>query len=281
MNKYFPIIITIMCIFFFNIGSHASDNSSNNSITLKLPPKSLAQWYKPENKRQVWLHTMFRLRREMLAMQDYSADKQDKELHKWSQKFIKDYQSIADMVPQWQEYLKLEHLKTLETAVNKQQYTSIAPILKKLGKTCMNCHDEYKTIATLLYRTADFSIQKVQLKSHLHDYDEVMEHLSSTVNRINIAIKDGYFSKAQQLIPSLENQLSGLSENCSECHKKDTIPVERIMGASQQLLPELAEKIELKDKKQAGRKLGEFAVKVCARCHAVHKLTSDLKQELQ
>lgn len=53
------------------------------------------------------------------------------------------------------------------------------------------------------------------------------------------------------------------------------------MGASQQLLPELAEKLELKDKKQAGRKLGEFAVKVCARCHAVHKLTSDLKQELQ
>ncbi len=281
MKIFFPIILTIICIFFSNISIYASDTSSNNTITIKLPHKSLSQWYKPENKRQVWLHTMFRLRREMLAMQDYSADKQDKELQKWSQKFIKDYQSISDMVPQWQEYLKLEYLTTLETAVNKQQYTSIAPILKKLGKTCMNCHDDYKTIATLLYRTPDFSIQKVQLKSHSHDYDEFMEHLSSTVNRINIAIKDGYFSKAQQIIPSLGNQLSALSENCSECHKKDTIPVERIMEASQQLLPELAEKLELKDKKQAGRKLGEFAVKVCARCHAVHKLSSDLKQELK
>ena len=272
-------VIALLSLLFFSTSLYAS--STGNTISLKIPPKSLAQWYKPENKRQVWLHTMFRLRREMLAMQDYSTLKQDKDLQKWSQKFIKDYQSIAQMVPQWQDYLYPEHLKTLEIVVNKQEYSAIAPILKKLAKSCMNCHDDYKTIATLLYRTPDFSIQKVQLKSHSHDYDEFMEHLSNSVNRINIAIKDGYFTKAQQLLPSLENQLSRLSDNCSECHKKDIAPVERIMGASNQLLPELSEKIKLKDKKQAGRKLGEFAVKVCAKCHAVHRITSDLKQELQ
>ena len=70
-------------LIFFSSNIQASDTSTNNTITLKLPPKSLSQWYKPENKRQVWLHTMFRLRREMLAMQDYSAVKQDKDLQKW------------------------------------------------------------------------------------------------------------------------------------------------------------------------------------------------------
>jgi hypothetical protein len=275
MNKLPLIIISLLFLLFCSISLYANDMTTGNTITLKLPPKTLAQWYKPENKRQVWLHTMFRLRREILAMQDYSSQQQDKDLQKWSQKFIKDYQSIADMVPQWQDYLKLEYLSDLESAVKNKKYSSIAPILKKLGKSCMNCHDDYKTIATLLYRTPDFSQEKIES----HDYDDAMEQLSNSLNRINIAIKDEYFSKAQQLIQPLENQITHLAANCSQCHKKDDIPVERIIGASKQLLPELSEKLELKDKKQSGRKLGEFAVKVCARCHAVHRLTSDLKQQ--
>lgn len=281
MNQLSTISISFILLLLFTINSHAVDTSINNTITLKLPPQSLSQWYKPENKRQVWLHTMFRLRREMLAMQDYAEQKQQKDLQKWSQKFIKDYLSIAEMMPQWQDYLHPEYLKILEHSVKNKDYSSIKPILKKLGKSCMHCHDDYQTIAVLLYRTSDFSQHSIKSKNQQIDYDESMQQLSTSVNRINIAIKDGYFSKAKQLIVPLEKQLRELADNCSECHKKEISPVKRIMDASQQLLPELIEKLEQEDSKQAGRKLGEFAVKVCARCHAVHKLTSDLKQELQ
>ena len=43
---------------------------------VKTPPPILAQWYKPQNKRQVWLHNMFKLRREMQAIEFY-AQRQD------------------------------------------------------------------------------------------------------------------------------------------------------------------------------------------------------------
>ena len=42
-------------------------------VNFNKPPSTIAQWYKPANKRQVWLHTMFRLRREMQAMGEYAA----------------------------------------------------------------------------------------------------------------------------------------------------------------------------------------------------------------
>lgn len=253
------------------------------TITLKLPPENIAKWYKPANKRQVWLHTMFRLRREILAMNDYAAREKQAELQKWAGKFTKDYQSIAQMMPQWEKYLYKDKLQLLQTAVQTQQYSQITPILKKLGKSCMHCHDDYQTVTTLLYRSADFSQQQVvdhQSKQDV-DYDEVMEELSDAINRVNIAIKDGYFDTALESLEPVKVQLQELTRNCATCHKKDKVPVERIMGAANKLLPELEQQLKLKDQKQSGGKLGEFAVKVCARCHSVHRLSSDLKNLLE
>ena len=254
-----------------------------DTITLKVPPKEMAKWYKPANKRQVWLHTMFRLRREMQAMAMYAEKAQQKDLEKWAGKFSKDYKSIAEMIPQWQSYLYLDKLKKLEKSVNERDYVSISAILKKIGKSCMSCHDDYQTVTTLLYRTSDFNNQSLSIKGQQEkiDYDDMMGQLSDSVNLINIAIKDGYFADAQSAVSPLKQQLGVLADNCVACHGKDNVPVERIMSASNELLPELEVHLQNKEQKQAGRKLGEFAVKVCARCHSIHRLTSDLKNQLE
>ena len=114
MFRFWLILISIIAIMFVSAPVIAEGETitlkKSSTITLKKPPAILAKWYKPANKRQVWLHTMFRLRREILAMNNYSAKGQQPELEKWSQKFIKDYQSIAEMVPQWQELLYLDKL---------------------------------------------------------------------------------------------------------------------------------------------------------------------------
>ena len=46
---------------------------AGDSMSLEIPPAVLEKWYKPANKRQVWLHTMFRLRREMQAIDEYTT----------------------------------------------------------------------------------------------------------------------------------------------------------------------------------------------------------------
>jgi cytochrome c553 len=279
MFKFLMILMTVNMVFWSTSAFSDSKSVNNNTITLKKPPEVLAKWYKPANKRQVWLHTMFRLRREILAMNDYSQQEKQAELEKWSQKFIKDYKSIAEMVPQWEEFLYLDKLGHLESAVKKREYSSIAPILKKISKSCMHCHDDYQTVATLMFRSPDFNNKIISegFSGEKIAYDDIMKQLSDSVNRINIAIKDGYFSTANKVIEPLEQQLEHLSTSCGDCHQDDEVPVERIMSASRALLPELAEQLELKEQKQSGRKLGEFAVKVCAKCHSIHRLSSDLK----
>ena len=77
---------------------------ADKQINIKTPPTSLSQWYKPQNKRQVWLHTMFRLRREMLAIEEY-ADSNPELMKKWINKLETDYSKISEMVPEWSNML--------------------------------------------------------------------------------------------------------------------------------------------------------------------------------
>jgi len=283
MPRFLAFFIAAISILFVPVSTVVAEGmaitKNSSTITLKVPPAILAKWYKPANKRQAWLHTMFRLRREVLAMNDYSAKGQQANLEKWSQKFIKDYKSIAEMVPQWEEYLYLEKLSMLENAVKNKEYSSISPILKKISKSCMHCHDDYQTIATLMFRSPKFNEKIIAegFSGEKISYDDIMVQLSNTVNRINIAIKDGYYSEARKQVEPLEEQMTHLATSCGDCHQEDEVPVERIMGASKELLPELAEQLEKEEQRKSGSKLGEFAVKVCAKCHSIHRLPSDLQ----
>ncbi|MCW8929885.1 MAG: hypothetical protein OQL19_06575 [Gammaproteobacteria bacterium] len=279
MFRFLIIMFSAVSVISFSSSAVAEQAAAEQTITLKKPPEILAKWYKPANKRQVWLHTMFRLRREILAMKDYSAKGQQTELEKWSQNFIKDYKSIAEMVPEWEKFLYLDKLNELDNAVKSQQYSSIPTILKKISKSCMRCHDDYQTVATLMFRSPDFNNKIISegFSGEKISYDEIMKQMSDSVNRINIAIKDNYFETASDVIGPLEQQLDHLATSCGDCHQDDGVPVQRIMNASRELLPELAEQLELKDQKKSGGKLGEYAVKVCAKCHSIHRLSSDLK----
>ncbi|MDX2458131.1 MAG: hypothetical protein QNL87_11555, partial [Gammaproteobacteria bacterium] len=77
-------------------------------ILIKSPPASLAQWYKPENRRQVWLHNMFKLRREMQAVRFYADIKDVKHLEKWVMLLSEHYLKLGEMVPEWKKKLDME-----------------------------------------------------------------------------------------------------------------------------------------------------------------------------
>ncbi len=94
--KFFPIILFLHLV----IASCIVPAYAGNPVSLDTPPASLEQWYKPANKRQVWLHTMFRLRREMQAISEYAEQNDQAGMDKWIQRLEKDYIKIADMVPE-------------------------------------------------------------------------------------------------------------------------------------------------------------------------------------
>jgi len=244
-------------------------------IVIKSPPEELAKWYKPENKRQVWLHNMFKLRREMQAISLYSDLKHDQNLKKWSKDFREHYLKISTMVPSWSNKLNIEALNNLKLAVESNEYETVSKSLNVLKESCNSCHNDYRAITAAKYRAPDFN--NIILKDR-STFSEHMLKLNKNVNAIKIASSDGFKEVSIKSVNELEAAMYDLGATCLNCHKQ-----------SKQIYPDESIKLSLTDLKntlksgtlkQQGRTLGTLAVQACANCHSIHRLSFDIKSIL-
>ncbi len=237
----------------------------------KLPPESLKQWYKPVNKRQVWLHNMFKLRRELQAISLYSQANNLKLMDKWMQRFNEHYLEIAKMVPEWNQETDIKALSNLQFAVNNNG--DVQNAVAQISENCKQCHDKYRAVTTLLYRSADFSkveglAPSVSLKTH-------MLGLTKSINYIKISAEDGDKKLALSSLLKLEEGIQQLGETCSECHDKEPEPYpdDEIVSS----LLTLKNDLQHGTYKQQSRTLGTIAVIACSRCHGTHRVVYDIK----
>ncbi|KRT53900.1 Cytochrome C' [endosymbiont of Ridgeia piscesae] len=247
--------------------------------TIRLPPTSLAAWYRPDNKRQVWLHNMFKLRREMLAVSDYLALEDAAGVAKWSERLAQHYRKIGEMVPEWQEELEADLISQLQQSAQQGNYEEAARSLRKLGLNCRSCHRDYRAVTAAIYRTPDFSQIHVEDSETLEEepYRRVMERLTLLVNRIKIASEDERMQTALDSLDNLRQRLDDLGQSCESCHK-DKAPKSRILGTeTEKSLAALEQAIKAGEQKKTGRHLGTLAVQACARCHSVHRTLYGLK----
>ncbi|MEW8692418.1 MAG: cytochrome c [Candidatus Thiodiazotropha endolucinida] len=268
-------------IFTLLLTSQNSPSVAQEERNVTLLPDSLSQWYKPENKRQVWLHTMFALRRELQAIDEYAAEQDLMLTKKWSNKFVQHFRKLPEMVPEWRDEVELDEAARLETAARSGDFKTVTSAVSRLQRNCRNCHREYRVLAALRYRSPDFShIEIADEQGILKDYGTYMDALSRTVNRIKIASEDKQWARAAKASQQLRGQLYRLGESCESCHK-DELPRLRILGdASSRTLDELDEALTRQQPKSTGKKLGEAAVIICARCHGVHRTLGDTRSFL-
>jgi len=245
-----------------------------------LPP-SLGQWYKPANQRQVWLHTMFALRRELQAVEVYAEQGDQGHLEKWSKQLLEHYRKIPKMVPEWEDEVDLKLAGALEKSISDKDLTTAQRLSRKLSQNCKGCHREFRVLATLRYRSPDFGPIKIRTESGKEvAYEEQMERLSQSINQIKIASEDGSWPAARSAAQFLNLQLDQLEVSCVSCHQ-DKEPGERILGAAtRSTLEKLNQAIAGEDEKATAKHLGSAAVQICARCHGVHRSLSDLRHLL-
>lgn len=246
-----------------------------------LPEQSLGQWYKPQNKRQVWLHTMFSLRRELQATEEYAATGDRVRLAKWAGRLVANYRKIPEMVPEWTDEVDLGLAGRLEQAVAAGDFPETISVVQRLGRTCVSCHRENRALVAARFRAPDFSSVRVtDGEGSERSHADHMELLSLALNRVKIAAEDGRWEGALDADGELERLLGSFSRTCSGCHQ-DKEPEARILGAdSKAVLARLAASIADRQEKDVGRYLGEAAVEICARCHAVHRTLTDLRSYL-
>ena len=255
---------------------------ADTSVSLDTPPTSLEKWYKPANKRQVWLHTMFRLRREMQAISEYAKQNDPTSMGKWISRLEKDYNKIADMVPEWEKEIKPRLLPDLKMFAEKRDIYRVGKTLKMIERTCDDCHSNYQPLVIAMYRSPHYDDIKVKdLNGIQQSFEDNMEKLSESVNQILIALDDGHKPVALQASQNLVGQLQNLGDSCNSCHKDDGYPRERILGKmTQQRFEKLNIHIKKGQVKDSQKLMGEIAVTVCARCHNTHRIVYDLRNAL-
>ena len=243
-------------------------------IVVKKPPQSIAKFYKPENKRQVWLHTMFKLRREMLAMETYALAKDPDNLKVWADKLDADYRKIAKMVPEWAPRLDLITLTRAWTAASEGRHDDVLGALTVLQDSCTSCHTDFRVVTAALYRAPDFSQMKIAGDT---DFKKHMAALSRNVNHIKIAVDDGRDAEAVSAFSALKTGMTDLGATCVSCHNK--------LGKKAYPTPEISESLakleaalHTNDAKAKGQNLGMLAVLGCAQCHGTHRQAFDAKQ---
>lgn len=245
----------------------------DNVIVLKKPPQSLSRWYKPENKRQVWLHTMFGLRREIQAVRFYAHKKDEKNLDKWLTDLSQHYLKMGEMVPEWKKKLDLKALSRLQKGAKAREYEGVNHALDELSKSCDSCHKDYRAVTAAMYRAPDFTNIKINSSIPFHEH---MEKLSEWVNQVKIASEDGMTELSLSSLSDLKKGINVLGESCVNCHKKGAItyPDEMI----NKTIDSLTESLRTGTLKEQGMHLGTLAVIACARCHGVHRLSYDVRK---
>ncbi len=255
--------------------------SASEPVTLPGLPESLGQWYKPQNKRQVWLHTMFSLRRELQAMEAYADEGDAGAVAKWGERFVKHIRSIPEMVPEWRDEIDWPPVDRLEADLRAGDLAGVKRGIDRVRRDCRSCHREYRVLAALRYRSPDFSgVTLDDGRGGRVPFADHMERLSLILNRIRIAGDDRRWNTAGEASLALRSELDRLSASCAGCHD-DPAPRARILGDdSRAVLDALDAALAQQDSREAAMKLGEAAVDVCARCHATHRTLSEMKRLL-
>ena len=267
-----------LLFFFFSLTAMAEETRSPiDNVTLEKPPSSLKKWYKPENKRNVWHHNMFKLRRETQAVNEYLQEKDQPHTEKWATELVKHYKKIAEMVPEWKDELELEWADKLQTAASKGDFNAVKKAMRKLKSSCKGCHGDYRAQVAAIYRAPDFSKIQVSLNGKKSSYVSFMKILMRDVNRIKIATADNNIAKAKTSLKAVREGISLLRSSCDNCHKTDDAKNYYLGDKTSKLLDDLETAI---DNGKSGRVLGEFAVQACAHCHGSHRIVYDLKRKI-
>ncbi|MCW8915145.1 MAG: hypothetical protein OQK24_04735 [Magnetovibrio sp.] len=241
-------------------------------IVLKKPPASIAQWYKPQNKRQVWLHTMFNLRREMLAVGMYASAQDDKNLQDWAGKLSQHYQKIGEMVPEWQGRLSPNVLADIKSAAQEKRYSDVALGLEKLEQNCKSCHVDFRAVTATMYRAPNFSNLSVEGAPSLNAH---MRTMSTSVNKLKLAFVGGRDDDALSAFVDLKRDMNSFGAVCGNCHKQGKPYPSPVITEALSVMEQSLKTGDLKDK---GRALGTLAVLACAECHGTHRISYDIRQ---
>lgn len=276
--SFFLSFLSIFLIF----GLHGYNSTSANEqkehgvYKMKLPPKSLDQYYEKEP--SGYLMAMFGILGPMGGMGTHLKDGNMDRAKVYFTAFKEEYLKLSKMVPEWSKHFPSEPLDNLEKALESGDPKKIGPAMAGVGKTCANCHQEHRPGVWYKYHWKDFDkitiVDPVSGKSlSWEDYMYGLENsFFATKTYLSEEKAEGKFDKTKAALNNFQKMVEGLNEGCKECHGKDDKRKYYTSSDVLNLLSKVADELNetQPDVENVSKTLNRAGIESCYKCHLVH-----------
>jgi hypothetical protein len=217
----------------------ANDKHEHGVYEIKLPPKSLDQYYQKEP--SDYLMAMFGILGPMGGMETHLKDGNMDKAKEYFVAFKSEYFKQSKMVPEWSDHYPSEPLENLEKALDSGDSVKIEAA-------------SGKSIGWL-------------------DYMFGLHHSFSATNTYLSEEKaDGKFGKTIAALNNLQKRVEGLNEGCKECHGKED---KRKYYTNSDILDLLSKAGDELNQTQPNienvvKRLQGVGMESCYKCHVAH-----------
>jgi hypothetical protein len=254
----------------------ANDKDKHGVYEIKLPPKSMDQYYWKEP--SDYLMAMFGLVGPMGAMETHLNDGNMDKAKESFAAFKAQYFKVSKMVPEWSDHFPSEPIENLEKALDSVDYGKINPAIQGVGMTCAKCHQEHLPEVWYKYHWGDFKEIKISdpVTNKLLGFVEYMFGLHHSYSAVNTYLSEekagGKFNKTIEALYDLEKRVEALNVGCKECHGKEdkrryftSSDIIDLLSTARHELKKTQPNIEEVNKRLIGVGMGS-----CYKCHLVH-----------
>ncbi len=263
--------------FSFLIGSLSF---AGDKVVLKKPPESLKKYYPPASKNFEFLSNMHSMSTSFYGINLNINEGNWNKALEWAEKLKETYVKTSEMVPEWKDYFKPKLANDLIKAVKSKNVDRVLEASKKLGQTCVKCHQDNEMAVKLVYHFPSFETIKLEDPVEFTELGtgKYMEEMTNSMKALRIYLMQNEPEKVQEAGTNFVERARGLRTMCSKCHT-NKLSEEVIVGKElETALARIEELISMEkpNRDEIFKALGKVGMS-CTKCHNVHLIPSKVQ----
>lgn len=220
MRKIAPILIILaIAIVIGFLFIQLSSGSRHDTVKVEQLPKSLEQWYPPQNRGPEYLSKMWVLGASMMGIITNTLQGDMANASKSFEFFSNSYKESSEMVPEWRGYYDVKALDKLGMAVKSEDPGKIMQAIPEIGNTCSNCHKDQKPYVWAKYNMKDFRTVQINTPDGPKPFPVgKMNYMAVGFDGTMVNAGEGQKESTKESFGLFKMMFSNMKDACNECH---------------------------------------------------------------
>ncbi len=266
------VFLFLVVIFSFSYGK---------SIKLRDLPGELSNYYPPKSERMEFVQLMHILSTSITGVIADVREGDWQNAERWAERLQENYLKIGKMVKKWDKFLKKDEMENLVKSVKSKDRSGSMGFIQKIGKSCVQCHKNYRLSAKIKFHSPDFKGTNIEdpvtgLDYSLKDY---MKAMTNDMKMMRIHLIDGKKNKARKVGFDFIKRFEGMTQICGDCHTNRLSEKIYFGIETEKRITALREAIVNGELRKINRQIKWISQNNCSKCHNVHKTLYLLKEK--